>query len=98
MMHILKLFIVGNTPNSITTIKNLKKIAKRLPDNQYTIEIIDVIKNPKLAYDEKIIAVPALIKNLPPPMRTVIGNLSNTEDVLLGLDIKIIDIKVYEVL
>ena len=93
MMHILKLFIVGNTPNSITTIKNLKKIAKRLPDNQYTIEIIDVIKNPKLAYDEKIIAVPALIKNLPPPMRTVIGNLSNTEDVLLGLDIKIIDIK-----
>jgi circadian clock protein KaiB len=85
---ILKLYITGTTPNSERAIANLQRLCKEELDVQYEVIVIDVLENPQLAEDEKILATPTLIKVLPPPFRRVIGDLSDTEKVLLGLDLK----------
>ena len=85
---ILRLYVAGQTPNSLTAFDNLKKICAEHLDCCYKIEVIDLIQNPQLAKDHQIIAVPTLIRNLPTPVKKIIGNLSNTEKVLVGLDLR----------
>jgi circadian clock protein KaiB len=86
--YLLKLYITGRTPRSERCISNLRAICDRELEDQYELKIIDVLENPQLAGDEKILATPTLIKELPPPLRRIIGDLSDTEKVLLGLDLK----------
>lgn len=89
MKQILTLYVYGGTGASIRAIHNLNKIAGELsPEDQYEIKVVDIHKEPQLAFDDSIVAVPALIKKLPLPMRKVIGDLSNVEKVLLGLGLK----------
>ncbi|MDD5723025.1 MAG: circadian clock protein KaiB [Syntrophales bacterium] len=83
----LRLYITGKTPKSERAIANLKEICKKELEGLYELQIIDVLESPQLAEDEKILATPALIKDLPPPLRRIIGDLSNSEKVLLGLDL-----------
>ena len=85
---ILRLYVAGQTKNSLTAFDNLKKICAEHLDCRYKIEVIDLIKNPQLARDHQIIAVPTLIRKLPTPVKKIIGNLSNTEKVLVGLDLR----------
>ena len=85
----LKLYITGKTPRSENAIRNLRKICEENLDlKNYEIEIIDILERPQLAEDERILATPTLVKSLPPPIRRLIGDLSETEKVLLGLDIR----------
>ncbi|MEO5356964.1 MAG: circadian clock protein KaiB [Nitrospirae bacterium YQR-1] len=86
--YILKLYITGKTPKSERAITNLKNLCEVELQNQYEMVIIDVLERPQLAEDEKILATPTLIKELPPPLRRIIGDLSDTEKVLLGLDLQ----------
>ena len=85
MWH-LRLYVAGQTPKSITAFANLKKICEEHLKGQYTIEVIDLIENPKLAKGDQILAIPTLVRKLPPPIRKIIGDLSNTERVIVGLD------------
>ncbi|MBF0096808.1 MAG: circadian clock protein KaiB [Magnetococcales bacterium] len=86
-VYLLKLYITGHTPRSAQAISNLQRICdQELAD--YQLQVIDVLEHPGLAEDEKILATPTLIRELPPPLRRIIGDLSNTEKVLLGLDLK----------
>ena len=84
----LRLYVAGQTPNSLTALNNLKKICKEHMDDQYRIEIIDLLANPQLARGDQILAIPTLVRNLPTPIRKIIGDLSNTEKVLVGLDLR----------
>jgi circadian clock protein KaiB len=84
----LRLYIAGQTPNSLTALNNLKKICKEHMDEQYRIEVIDLLANPQLARGDQILAIPTLVRNLPTPIRKIIGDLSNTEKVLVGLDLR----------
>ncbi len=86
----LKLYITGQTPRSRLTIANLRRICEREFRGQYELGVIDVLEHPQLAEDEKILATPTLSKELPPPLQRLIGDLSDTEKVLLGLDIRAI--------
>ena len=86
---VLKLYITGQTPNSQKAIENLEKILAMELNGAYSLEVIDVLKRPKLAEEDKILATPTLIKVLPPPVRKIIGDLSDIEKVLLGLDLTI---------
>lgn len=86
MGYILKLYITGQTPYSLRAIDNLNNICRELKE-EYELRVIDILKDPQLAEDDKIIATPTLVKELPPPLRKIIGDLSNTEKVLLGLDL-----------
>ena len=88
MKYIFKLYVFNETANSVRAIKNLKKITKKFLKEQYTIDIIDIIETPKLAIDGSIVAVPTLIKSFPPPYRKVIGDLSDTENVVVSLGLK----------
>lgn len=88
--YILKLYITGTTPNSERAIANLRRLSAEELSEQYEIIVIDVLERPQLAEDEKILATPTLVKALPPPLRRVIGDLSDSEKVLLGLDLKTI--------
>jgi len=83
----LRLYITGKTPRSERAISNLKEICEKELTGLYELQIIDALECPQLAEDEKIIATPTLIKYLPPPLRRIIGDLSNAEKVLLGLDL-----------
>lgn len=83
----LKLYIAGNTPRAQRAISNLLEICEQELEKQYEVEIIDVLEDPQLAEDEKILVTPTLIKQLPPPLQRIIGDMSNTETVLLGLDL-----------
>jgi circadian clock protein KaiB len=85
--YILKLYVTGKTSRTERAIANLKRICDEDLKGQYELQIIDVLENPQLAEDEKILATPTLIKRLPPPLRRVIGDLSDKEKVLLGLDV-----------
>jgi len=85
--YTLRLYVAGQTPKSIQAFENLKRICDTHLSGRYTIEVIDLLKNPKLAKGDQIIAVPTLVRRLPPPIRKIIGDLSNTERVLIGLDI-----------
>lgn len=84
---ILKLYVTGNTPRSEQAIRNIRQICDAELNEDYRLYIIDVLERPQLAEDEKIIATPTLIKELPPPLRRVIGDLNNREKVLIGLDL-----------
>jgi len=84
----LRLFITGTTARSVLAISNLKKICEEYLEGQYELEVIDLYKNPLLAKEEQIIAAPTLIKKLPLPFRRIIGDMSNEEKVLMGLDLR----------
>lgn len=85
---VLSLYIAGDTPKSRTALSNLKKICIEHIDGHYSIKVIDLLKNPKLARDHQILALPTLVRQLPEPIRKIIGDLSNTERVLVGLGIE----------
>ena len=85
--YVLKLYVTGMTPRSQAALKNLKKILNEDYKGAYSLKVIDVVKQPKLAEDDKILATPTLIKILPPPVTRIIGDLSDREKVLLGLDL-----------
>ena len=84
----LRLYVAGQTPRSLTAFKNLKDICEEYLKGQYHIEVIDLMENPTLARGDQILAIPTLVRKLPQPIRKIIGDLSNTERVLVGLDIK----------
>ena len=84
----LRLYVAGQTPNSLTAFENLKNICQEHLEGRYRIEVIDLVANPQLAKGDQIIAVPTLIRKLPTPVKKIIGNLSNTEKVLVGLDLR----------
>ncbi|MBF0283170.1 MAG: circadian clock protein KaiB [Magnetococcales bacterium] len=86
--YLLKLYITGHTPRSEQAILNLRRICEEDLSGHYEMTVIDVLEHPGLAEDEKILATPTLIKALPPPLRRIIGDLSNTDKVLLGLDLQ----------
>ncbi len=83
----LRLYITGKTPKSERAIANLKEICEKELKGLYVLQIIDVLESPQLAEDEKILATPTLIKDLPPPLKRIIGDLSDSDKVLLGLDL-----------
>ena len=85
--HILKLYVAGNTSRSAQAIMNIRKICEEHLKGQYSLEVIDIYQQPSLAKGEQIIATPTLIKFLPLPLRRVIGDLSKTERILVGLDL-----------
>lgn len=87
VIWILKLYVAGQTPRSLAALSNLKKICDTHLTGHYTIEVIDLLENPKFAEEDQIIAIPTLIRKLPEPERRLIGDLSNTERVLVGLNI-----------
>ncbi|HST07093.1 MAG TPA: circadian clock KaiB family protein [Gemmatimonadaceae bacterium] len=86
--YILTLYVTGNSPRTRIAIDNLNRICAEELDGRYELEIIDVLENPQRAEDERILATPTLIKQLPPPLRRVIGDLSDKEKVLLGLEVR----------
>lgn len=86
--YMLSLYITGATSRSVLAISNLKKICEEYLEGKYELEVIDIYKNPLLAKEEQIIAAPTLIKKLPLPFRRIIGDMSNEEKVLLGLDLR----------
>jgi circadian clock protein KaiB len=83
----LRLYVAGQSPRSITAVANLKKICDVHLDGRYAIEVIDLIEQPDLAKADDILAIPTLVRRLPPPLRKIIGDLSNVDRVLVGLDI-----------
>jgi circadian clock protein KaiB len=84
----LRLYVAGQTPRSLTAFKNLKDICEQYLKGKYQIEVVDLIENPTLARGDQILAIPTLVRKLPQPIRKIIGDLSNTERVLVGLDIE----------
>ncbi|KPJ78214.1 MAG: circadian clock protein KaiB [Planctomycetes bacterium SM23_25] len=84
---VLKLYVMGMTPRAERAVANLRRICAEELDDRYELQVIDVLESPQLAEDERIMATPTLIKELPPPVRRLIGDLSDTEKVLLGLDL-----------
>jgi circadian clock protein KaiB len=84
----LRLYVAGQTPKSLTAIANLKRICEENLAGHYTIDVIDLLVTPQLAEGDQIVAVPTLVRRLPPPIKRIIGNLSDTERVLVGLDIR----------
>ncbi len=84
----LRLYVAGTTPKSMTAFANLKEICERHLGGQYSIEIIDLLQSPQLARGDQIIAVPTLVRKFPHPVKKIIGDLSNTERVLVGLELK----------
>ncbi|MDP4224571.1 MAG: circadian clock KaiB family protein, partial [Bacteroidota bacterium] len=89
--YILRLYVTGTTPQSVRAIANIKRICEEHLKGRYDLEVIDLYQRPNLAQGEQIVAAPTLIKKLPSPLRRVIGDLSNTERLLVGLDIKRLD-------
>ena len=85
--YVLKLYVAGNTSNSVRALKTLKNILEQEFKGVYALKVIDVLKNPQLAEEDKILATPTLSKVLPPPVRKIIGDLSDREKVLVGLDL-----------
>lgn len=86
--YILKLYVAGQSPKSLNAIANIKTICEEHLQGRFELEVIDLYQQPQLAQGEQIIAIPTLIRKLPPPLRRIIGDLSNTERVLVGLDIR----------
>ncbi len=83
----LRLYIAGQTPKSMVALANLRRICEQHMDGRYTIEIIDLMANPRLAQQDQIVAIPTLVREIPSPLKRIIGDLSNTERVLVGLDV-----------
>lgn len=86
--YVLRLFVAGNTPNSVRALKKIKSICEEHLKGRYELEVIDIYKQPELMEKEQIVAIPTLIKKLPPPLQKFIGDMANTEKVLIGLDLK----------
>lgn len=85
----LRLYVAGQTPKSMAAFSNLKKLCEEhLAGRRYSIEVVDLLKNPMLAKGDQILAIPTLVRKLPEPMRKILGDLSNTERVLVGLDLR----------
>ena len=84
----LRLYVAGQTPKSITAFVNLKKLCEEYLKGQYRIEVIDLLENPQLAKQDQIIALPTLVRKLPEPLKTIIGDLSNKEKILVGLNLQ----------
>ncbi len=84
----LRLYVAGQTPKSLTAFANLRQICETHLGGHYSIEVIDLIENPQLARGDQILAIPTLVRKLPEPIKKIIGDLSNTERVLVGLDIR----------
>lgn len=84
----LKLYVAGQTPRAITALQNLERICEEHLAGKYHIEVVDLLQNPQLARGDQILAVPTLVRKLPEPVRKIIGDLSNTEKVLVGLDLR----------
>ena len=84
----LRLYVAGQTPRSVAAIANLRKICEQHLTGRYEIEVIDLMKDPALAQRHQIVAIPTLIRQLPEPLKRIIGDLSNLEKVLVGLDIR----------
>ena len=85
----LRLYVAGQTPRSVAAIANLEKICEQHLEGRYEVEVIDLLKNPKLARDHQILAVPTLVRQIPAPARKIIGDLSNVERVLVGLELRL---------
>jgi len=86
---VLRLYVAGQTPKCMRAFSNLKRICEQYLTNRYQIEMIDLLGDPALARRDKILAVPTLVRRLPEPVRKIIGDLSNTQRVLAGLDLRI---------
>ncbi|GGW23024.1 circadian clock KaiB family protein [Arenibacter certesii] len=84
----LRLYIAGQTPKSVTALQNITKYCKEHLNDNYTIEVIDLLKQPQLAEGDQIFAIPTLVRKFPEPLRKIIGDLSNEERVLVGLNIR----------
>lgn len=84
----LRLYVAGQTPKSIAAIANLNRLCEAHLPGRYKIEVVDLMKNPALAQRDQIVAIPTLIRQLPEPLKRIIGDLSNAEKVLVGLDIR----------
>ena len=87
-LYVLRLYVTGSTPNSMRAISNIRKICETHLHGRYELEVVDLSRNPALAGGEQIIAAPTLIKKLPLPLRRFIGDMSQTERILLGLDLR----------
>jgi circadian clock protein KaiB len=84
----LRLYVAGQTPRSLQALSNLKRICEDHLEGNYRVEIIDLLKKPQLAAGDQILAIPTLVRTIPKPARKIIGDLSNTERVLVGLDVR----------
>jgi len=84
----LRLYVAGQTPKSMAAIANLNRICEEHLKGRYTIEVVDLMQNPALAQRDQIVAIPTLIRQLPEPLKRIIGDLSNAEKLLVGLDIR----------
>ena len=84
----LRLYVAGQTPKCLTAFANLKRLCKEHMDGNYHIEIVDLLQHPQLAKGDQILAIPTLVRKLPEPVRKIIGDLSQTERVLIGLDLR----------
>ncbi len=84
----LRLYVAGQTAKSLAAFENLKRICEENLAGEYHIEVVDLLENPQLARGDQIVALPTLVRQLPPPVRKIIGDLSNTERVLVGLDLR----------
>jgi circadian clock protein KaiB len=84
----LRLYVAGQTPKSVAAMANLKRVCEQHLSGRYEIEVIDLLVNPKLAAGDQILAIPTLVRRLPPPLKRIIGDLSDTEKVLVGLDVR----------
>jgi circadian clock protein KaiB len=83
----LRLYVAGHTPRSLAAVVNLKKICETHLSGKYRLEVIDLLANPKLARADQIVAIPTLVRKLPPPVKKIIGDLSNTERTLVGMQL-----------
>jgi circadian clock protein KaiB len=86
----LRLYIAGQTPKSVLALKNINKYCEEYLAGKYSIEVIDLLKNPQLAEGDQIFAIPTLVRKVPEPLRKIIGDLSNKERVLVGLNIRVL--------
>ena len=87
--YALRLYVAGQTPKSVLAFENLRRICDEYLAGRYEIEIIDLLENPQLARGDQILAVPTLVRRLPEPIKKIIGDLSNVERVLVGLDLRV---------
>lgn len=83
----LRLYVAGETPRSLAAIENLRRICADYMGTRYEIEVVDLVKNPGLAREDQVLAIPTLVRQIPPPAKKIIGDLSNVERVLVGLDV-----------
>jgi circadian clock protein KaiB len=84
----LKLYTAGQSPKSLAALANLKRVCEEHLAGRYSIEVVDLLKNPRLAKDDQIVAIPTLVRKLPEPLRRIVGDLSDTERALVGLQLK----------